>query len=817
MSTITRCVLLVKRALMLVLVAAGVMGGAQVMASSVQVTGTATTFTAAATTDMLDVAAPNQQQVSVNRFSRFEVTGRPLSITNLSSSVNGELADLIVIIADDIVINAPITILGPAADLLFISPTNGVVQCSACQFNNVYRVSLVSVQGEGNLGTPQSVDGAIFGTLTASSGGSVIVSTLDAPGALAVDLVAANVQVSGVVNTHQRANRTTAGSYKADLNGSYTIGAGGVNVVGAAAYWNYDAQRVNGYISGSAASANINASLSTTALKIFANDALVFAGSVNTSTSINSAVRYRGNTRITEEQVSVTQVGENAVNVQANVISNGAVSFMAGGNVIVPIGKAIKAGNLTLISSKRIENYGAINAGVVEGAAEAVRNEGSIDADAKIELWANKSIVNHRGGAIRSHTVSLESENGYVLNGSRTPFKYESEEFIPYPANYTNSLNPIKLGTFYANNTEALAPVASQAKFSKSSAHIAGAVVKIKAQAFENINPYYLKLLPDEQPLLDRELLAQVSVIAEQNMKIKGDKYLVNASALLGVQSSTGLMELDAPQIINERYRVLSLMDQDHTVVTNSASNGYGYNYQSSSSEVYKTVVATYSPPGLMFSMGRYSAMASSEYVNAVGYVELFGDAEFSTGTFADIGLEHGQVQKDLTVTSYYGGYCSYGCTAQQTASALGDPQEMDSLFYVGGNVKVSTQLSACAASASACFLNVSSFDAYLNMAIDQIVASNSNYRNEQDFGGVDYVSYSKSFQISGLDDFDDKFYISWNEIIEKKILVGEVFDTSTAVKQGVDEYSIWQVMKNLYQQVVTWWTDLTAEINWWN
>ncbi|WP_298772857.1 hypothetical protein [uncultured Shewanella sp.] len=145
--------------------------------------------------DML-VPAPAVNGVSMNVFTRFEVSGRKLIIYNgnreTGGTVSEDAARLIVIEAPILSLADNIEILGVPADLLFVSRgSNKTLSCHQCSFDNVGRLTL-TVAGFNSAAVIQN-SGEI-GRLTASYNGVVDINQLSAPGVQSLELIADRVK-----------------------------------------------------------------------------------------------------------------------------------------------------------------------------------------------------------------------------------------------------------------------------------------------------------------------------------------------------------------------------------------------------------------------------------------------------------------------------------------------------------------------------------------------------------------------------------------------------------------------------------------------
>jgi len=258
------------------------------------------------------------------------------------------------------------------------------------------------------------------------------------------------------------------------------------------------------------------------------------------------------------------------------------------------------AGNkVNLIAENNLTNYGKVNGDLsTDVAGNYVFNEGRISSNIGTNVWAEYNIANRYGGVIKGRNVNVQTEpsnNGFVINGSRTPFKYSSTGLLNIKEDYFDAIDETKFGTYYVAGVHTFANPSSRQMPSSSSANIIGKTVQIKSAAFENINPYYEVLESATTEIqLQRDLLTQVSVLAEDSLKISADKYIVNSSAYLGAQNASSKVFLESNVVTNERYRVLTVLDQDDINRSYYDSNG---DHVSNTGKRIFTRPATYSPP----------------------------------------------------------------------------------------------------------------------------------------------------------------------------------------------------------------------------
>lgn len=178
--------------------------------------GTSTGYKPADQSDLLMLNPPNEYGVSYNNFSQFVVSEKPLNISAAErlgdKTAQSESTRLIIIHANDVMVQERITLLGQTADILLISNFGnstgyGRVTCSDCAFENFGRVSLVAGRTQHSLGEHTNK----IGTISSLGGWSVNVSNLHAPGIAALDILSRSVNLSGTISTQYGIKKDSRG------------------------------------------------------------------------------------------------------------------------------------------------------------------------------------------------------------------------------------------------------------------------------------------------------------------------------------------------------------------------------------------------------------------------------------------------------------------------------------------------------------------------------------------------------------------------------------------------------------------------------
>lgn len=613
--------------------------------------------------DLLIPAVANTSGVSFNNTTKFSID-RPLKIINTvdSASPNGlkTAAKLIIIQAPLITLASDIELVGETADLLIIdnnAATNFV--CSSCSFKNIGRLTLAK-------GITQSLSAATtsIGTINLSNAyGALTIGNLYAPGIVSLELLAQNLQLSGTINTNQKAVNHPAGGFEINPTGNLVVTSGGVNIFSTSMSINYEEAKVTATtprdgiftLGGAINAASVN-------IKVAAP--LTLTTNISTRGDVLANALYRGKAASIQEGITVNTLGTSQskvtnLNINAPLASDGIISFNAGGalNISAPL-FAYQVNATTL---GKIFNLNTIKANIATFAADKFENNGIIKAE-NLTVSTDQEIQNRFGGHLLSSNINLLSRLSFVRNGSAMPFKPSNETFVLAKADQSNTtdLSTMMLdGLNYSGAT----------KVANLSARILGKNIQIAgATNVENINPYFVFTKnPDDWASgvpFDPYAAARVAIMAENTLKISAKEYVLNSSAIMAVNTFSAVTTdsnnavdtpflINAPNVANERYLVKVLADP---LLSNGSSTSTSYSgYTQITSSVSKDIVAKlylYSPPGIMYSFapigmyfsvpGQTSPLTSpGGFINNTAYFEALSDVYFmGNGSFSTLGLK---------------------------------------------------------------------------------------------------------------------------------------------------------------------------------
>ncbi len=773
--------------------------------------------------NLLHIAAPNEAGISVNYFSKFLVDDRELNIVNVPRvvSLDGEertidAARLTVIIADQIFLDNVINLLGPSADILFLSTAGeGSIHCHHCELNNFHRISLVTA----SLQFPLDDNTNVLGLFTPTANASITIDQLSAPGSLSLDVHSKNFIFNGGIDTHQEAVLDADGGYIAKAGGDLTIGTGSTNLLLGNIVWDYAENQIHS-VSQSTFSHTLGGHIRSSAIKISSADDLVMDTSATTSANLLASVSYGDGVYIPQEGIEVQTFADSSLTINGDQKSDGRIVLRSTGDLSIAAQQAnIDASQIEIIAGKRLSNVGELAGSYIDMAGDQLINQGGLQASVDINLWADKQLSNQYGGSIKADTVRLQSMTQAVRNGSRTPHVSQLSEtnYLFDLANYTEQLDPTRLGTYYSLE-EVAVDSGSYVMAANSSAHIVANRIEVQAQAFENINPYFEKVDNPDEVTLQRKYVEQVSVSAEDYLGIAANQYVLNSSAHLVVNQPDGLFEVSTGVLTNERYRSLHLLKStvevsqtdeeqidiavgsqsgEYTAYSDALNNANLYNgntgYSASltisdqiTSATLGTRVVSYSPPALLISMGDLNVKSSQSLINNTSYVEIFGNAILDTPLVNDIGMEMQDInQSTQTISGWVHGK-DVGYDGDFFYTQIDDfeinknylsvqPSEMNSLFFVAGDLQANAALGW--------FRNHKPLDVYIEKVIDNVV--------DTYYPGI---SLNTDLHISSIEE-------AKNDGI---------------IKVGDDQYSLFDEMNKLYEGVTSAITQFLTERDWW-
>ncbi|EDP60237.1 hypothetical protein [Vibrio sp. AND4] len=607
------------------------------------------------------VPAKAKNGISYNVFSKFELSGKPLTIVNtddISGGIRGTgKADLIVIESNNISLKDQFTILGSPADILFITRSaSGKLSCEQCSFDNVGRVTMAAATPSyaSNAKTVNSV-----GDLTTVGGGKVTVKGLVSPGLQSLELIAENIDTSGTIDTNLRAeNHPESGMIIVD-RGSKVVGAGGINMFNGRIKIRYADLAVKSAILSKAWS-TIKGKFRAATIAVASPNNIAIDADMSTMSDALSTSQHRGKLYAPTEGIFVQNLGKykdnehQKINISANAkLSTDNHLSLKSLNTISILKQGSKqakviGGDMTLIARNDVYQQGYVAADEVKISAKRFINNGLVES-ANIDVQAEGSIYNSFGGKVLGKNVTLYSKSGAVINGSRADKAVYLDDALTiggegYEVNK-------RFGIW--QSLKELSAIKTASGASTVSASILADNLNIQAIRIENINPYHLvkgdSVNWDAGIRVNGIKANQVAIEAERSLKLRASEYVLNSSAIIGLNGE-GEFLVNSPIFSNERYEI-SFESYPYRVVEysqdDSKKNEIGH-YKSGT----ETKILTYSPPGRVFSFGDFQfsrggtsepkTVKSSKLFNEVSYMQIFKDARFFNSTIKSIGLEVG-------------------------------------------------------------------------------------------------------------------------------------------------------------------------------
>lgn len=805
--------------------------------------------------DILTIKKPNASGISINRFLRLDID-RPLKIINVpadTSQATEKAASLVILVVNaqyGPIIQSDIEIVGPATDLIIITDNAGsvsgatvenTIQCLGCSVHNIYRLTFAAALTAGPLrdyiNQLQDYDsvnevGVIASyaendPLSTTNFSQAVVSNLYAPGALSVEIIAEQVQISGGT-THQRVDKSSAGGYESNLNGDYLMGGGQTQLVVGSVSYDYEEQKVLGFIDdGHQGEEKLTQSgvMQTTSLVVYANRRINMNGSVNTSTDLTSTVRYKNKIQSAMEGINIASFHESALlMVGGSLTSNGPVQLSSAGRLILGGGK-VTSPEVTLIAKNDMLSKAEVQSSKVNVAAGNVVNKNTIIGQDTIQIWSDQNIINEYGGVLSAPTVKIQAEKGIVRNGARCAAVNLVGTDIQYAANCSSYLNvaeevldsskSMTIGTASASWGTTENENIGGSKPTETYAHILGNRVNIRSAALENINPYWKHVNEEGNVELDRQYINQVSISAEDELFIENTEYTINSSAIMRVNSEYGLLSIDTGVLNNERFRVVSLLDHV-SIESQQTTEGDGVTiHESATANGYTLNVFTYSPPGYINSMGDFQIRGNG-FLNNTAYFEVYGDARFAVGKVNVIGVQLTALEQnslafktviDNDCAANYSTWNLSCATFTMSNESLIIPPTLDSLFFVQGDAIGSEDMLLVK--------NAKPFDQFITSLKENIWTELKKWE-------ADSRAYEESIR-NGTEWWQTNTYendgvlsLQW---IHRYIEGCWRISCSTSQSDATRSISIWDRLAALYQTALAYIQDIwdNIELDWWN
>ncbi|EDP60230.1 FhaB protein [Vibrio sp. AND4] len=606
------------------------------------------------------VPAKAKNGISYNVFSKFELSRKPLTIVNTDDTSGGirgtGKADLIVIESNNISLKNQFTILGPSADILFITRSaSGKLSCEQCSFDNVGRVTMAAATPSyaPNAKTINSV-----GDLTTVGGGKVSVKGLVSPGLQSLELIAENMDTSGIIDTNLRANNHSESGMIIAERGSEVVGAGGINMFTGRLKVSYADLAVRAATLSTAWS-TIKGKFRAATITIASPNNIAIDADMSTMSDALSTSQHHGKLYAPEEGIFVQSLGKYKRSSQQNIHINANARLASDNHLSLKSSSTIRilnqgnkqakviGGDITLIARNDVHQQGYIIADDVKISANQFINNGVVES-ASIDVQTEKSIYNSFGGKVLGKNVTLYSKSGAVINGSRA----DKTVYLDDALTIGGEGYEVNKQFGILQSLKELSVIKTAIGASTVSASIFADNINIQAKRIENINPYHLvktnSVNWDAGIRVDGIKANQVAIEAERSLKLRASEYVLNSSAIIGLNSD-GEFLVNSPVFSNERYEI-SFESYPYRIVEYSSDN----NKKDMSNYKYgtETKILTYSPPGRVYSFGDFQfsrggtndvkEMENSKLFNKVSYLQIFKDSSFFNSDIKSISLAIG-------------------------------------------------------------------------------------------------------------------------------------------------------------------------------
>lgn len=552
---------------------------------------------------IFEPALPNDQGFSINRFDQFDIrNGEDFNLLTVSDT---GVPDTIIIVADYISITGAVEAVGPARDLIFISTSDsGEIKCVECTFKNFNRVAFLTAQGNelSKLNT-QNIDA--LGTVSSTVNGRVILHNVSASKSLFLDVLSRNVTNTGTIDLNYSV--LSADAEEGVVPGRFAqgdiISNGTVDIKVGDIVWDFDANEIKA-VRPVGTGVSLGGQITAAAVRVTASALTRLDTKIITSGDAIASRTYNGEIYLPTEGVFIfSALGEGKKLIVANRLeTKGRIHLINTQSLELLNSAQIIANTLKIVAGDDVQLRGFYNLEEFELSAVNAVNETSIVAKQLIEFKLSGYLAN-RGQLLTldpatmtpfSGSKIIVTAGGYVRNGMAHYSHQANNLNNPKPALSdcyvncelsTNPLNDIQnimnIGAYYRYADD---DASQQDGDVTVNAIIISEKIDISTQLFENINPYYevSSLLLDDNnagceegfydvsandlnmsdECFEFELAKrdQVKIQATESLKIHASSAIINASAYLEALSSSSELQLQAPYIVNERYRVLNML-----------------------------------------------------------------------------------------------------------------------------------------------------------------------------------------------------------------------------------------------------------------
>lgn len=513
---------------------------------------------------LIKIAKANDYGFSINNFKELNSRGKTIVLANnylVNPKLSAAPAKTIVLILDDkqIANIKQIRIEGRAADLVLLSP-QGII-CNGCSIANAERVTLAT-------GIATFYDDRLESIQTSPKGKvDISGSGLLANESSILDIAAGSFRLDAHLTTNMKGRvvrRANKEIQEIDSAGTLEVSNGDVQIIVGNNLFRYDDRRSDASFSemhGNSIELTAKAKVAVGNLHLestYSQAAIALNGQILVNGAWTYVGRYRDQSVVPLESIKVKSNGD--IRLRDQVIVNNRFDLESTGSVYFysPQDKQqkflydnIRANEINVVSTKLIENKGAIVASKVRFSSDRFINEGDIESTREIYINGNHELVNQFGGIILGENIHLKS-NKTITNGSQYPWRLIPKLEVAARAANRHTAPEIKVGGKLA--VPAIPSNMDKQSVGSLAAFILGQNIKLEAERFININPYEVNRANIHQPALTLSDAnsSQVIVSSENILDINLSHRLWNVSSIL--ESWTGNVMINAPIIDNERY-----------------------------------------------------------------------------------------------------------------------------------------------------------------------------------------------------------------------------------------------------------------------
>ncbi|KZN59332.1 hypothetical protein N473_03995 [Pseudoalteromonas luteoviolacea CPMOR-1] len=602
--------------------------------------------------DKLIIAPPNQHGISYNRFTNFTVD-KPLLMLDpngLASSDAGTKLKTIVIHANSLSLKSELAFASGDIDaniVFVVNNDNGLISCSSCSFKGYPRITLAVADSSSGYSKNMSS----IGNLTNRNAGRISLNNLSAPDATSIETHSQYISTAGNISSTFRAS--ASGSHHKISNSGLVGVSGGFNFFLGRMTVDYntheivDADQVTtlGAITFSGTIHGAGVSI------VSARPVTINSGAkITTQSDIMATSHFGDDFFVPTGNIDIVMLSQTTalgtINNKGSVLSDTGINIQA---IRLYNSGTIKGHNAEVTIKDQAQNLGTIEmSGKFELSAKTIDNR-KVLAGNTLRAHATDAVFNHFGGSIVGYNVSFETD--YFINGSRIAsvptIKKHSALTIE------DGLEPAeKYGVF---NTNSFARFTSAQLSANRPAHISATHLNIKANVLENINPYYKERGSAAWPgkvNLDYAKSRQVSITAQYTLKLHSSTYVLNSSAILGLEN-VGEFTINTPKLQNERYRFDSKGYVFHKKQHNSANEQHSV--KSPLAVTASAHVDAISPMAALYSFGEFNhsplnSSASTTFTNLASFLQIHGRSNFYKTTFGSIAISaSSEYQEGLT------------------------------------------------------------------------------------------------------------------------------------------------------------------------